>query len=348
MPNRLKIRFSGLCGLVPKFDLDERRNRVRVLLVDAMGHGGSGTGEHHEPVLLLPCVHTVRDSGYRRGWGPACVSHTPMIVFPLARQDLFFGDPEDEYDAEPELEISCQAITKSCPRADGTDGSSLCWVASMPEVYATGGAVTPDYLNKAGSLDLAARVLLTRGTLETAGFARDWDPNGVPDRIIQWGFGNDAGAVSSGGHRALAEVVLYTLETEESTLELTCRHAEIGGDQKIGIQFPQEGEVEGYVLNMPWPDILRQRRGRGYIDLHFKHFYDLSERNVYPHNRMYPQLRRLCDGSLPDAAADLLNVDGPPPSAAPGEERADCDIVCTLSVSNPQCPPALFEPDSSV
>lgn len=346
MAKTLKLRFTGLCGFVPREPVDDSstigRNRMRVLLVDATGSdGGHGAHrhEHHEPVLVIPEEHV--DSGgegYRKG-RKATIWKKDVRIFSLMHQDLFIGkQPPDPGESTLTVEYS-PIPDDGCP--DSQSARSFAWVAPMAQIDGVGDGVKMELLAADGVTALGARVWLTRGTLANAVFARD---NGS---ILKWRFTSDVGG-AGGPKQALSEEVEYSLEVSEAPFDLLTRTTvgSHGGqpvyfEERVRVVFKEQDEVVGYIMNMPWMDILRRRESRPRRIGHFSHLYELRRNPRQPEDRRLPEHMGAASCSGVGVDDPSPNPIQPPQAAAEGE----ADQEEFLSVTNPRCPPTQLAPD---
>lgn len=349
MAKTLKLRFTGLCGFVPREPVDDSstigRNRMRVLLVDAAGSDGrhgANRHEHHEPVLVLPEKHVDwSDARYRKG-RKARICGKDVRIFSLMHQDLFIGkEPPDSGESALTVEYS-PIPDDGCP--DAGSARSFGWVAPMAQIDGVGDGVKMELMAADGVTALGARVWLTRGTLANAVFARD---NGS---ILKWRFTSDVGG-AGGPKQALSEEVEYSLEVSEAPFDLLTRTT-VGSHGGQPVYFEEwvrvvfnkdEDEVVGYIVNMPWMDILRLRESSPRRIGHFSHLYELRRNPRQPEDRRLPEHMGAasCSGvgvQVADPAPDPIRL----PRATP-EGEADREDV--ESVTNPRCPPTQLAPD---
>jgi len=328
---QLRLFFTGLCGLVPSTksatpadpSKDVAVAAVRVLLAEGRGlhsgHGGASqpAHEYHEPVLKVRSDYVVSGSAFR----PPDMSFTPpgpssptWAIYLLGDEDLTIDWPGTGVDfPKPWTSIP----NPMCPSM--TDRDKLEWVAPVKDIGGLG-IVHRDCLG-GGHSSVAARVRLTQGRLTTARFARDQGIHN--DKILEWNFRKNDGNNPLNKMRAVSEAVKLQLTFTGSTIDLITTP----GNRVIQLRHkpsPNPGDpdlVACSILNMPWPDILRVRPAMNTErphDSHFELFYEMLTNPAGAVSRVpYPDPRQHCTGSVAD----------PDPA-----------------VSNPQCPPALYDP----
>ncbi|HEX3528186.1 MAG TPA: hypothetical protein VH988_14075 [Thermoanaerobaculia bacterium] len=333
MPTKFALKFTGLCGIVPRLDITQTANQATVLLVDATappsGMSGMSMNPPHEPhVPILLC-----DAGsVRTGTG----LRTPDLTFPDGLQQMavfYLWDQEISIvGAAPDaLTFKNDSTTgQRCPAGlPPADGAPCNWIAQLstinpqPSGHVGAGAVRAACLDQYPNVDNAvlARARLTEGTIVTREFAPD-----SSKVVVNWDFQDLSGGPPMNRPQALAELVELSLDLgAASTVDLrtaVCRDSQyqrianlfLGGPLIIGLTSGT-GLIEATVKNVPWADVLGMRpippAGQRLIDDHFDHFYDLA---VNPPSRNVPRPNWRCSG--------LVN---------PGP-------------ANPQCPPSLFEP----
>ena len=330
----LRLFFSGLCGFVPSSSLASavvtvvNVSAVRVLLTDARGshpNHGPHQHEHHEPVLVVPNAWVVNTAPYRQPTRTFTKSGSGTLyaVFYLADQDLEISGASGGVNV---------TVGKAdvCPAANET--TSFAWVAPMEGINPGHGAARKDCFRPGGDPNnpvydaVVARVRLTGGTLTTSRFSRETETGPHRDKIIHWGFKTLSGTGPSTLHQALAEETELSHPLTGRAIELTTVYLRNGSTTSETIRLKASGteDIEAYVLNMPWPDILGTRPVPSPVparqeDFHFEHFYPLLDNP--PADKQVP--------------VPLNPHDYCPDPSHPGP-----------AVSNPQCPPSQYAPDS--
>lgn len=314
MPNFV-LKFTGLCGLVPKTSQwNAFRNEAYVLLVDARGSRGGLRDEPHQPVLVFQFARHISGANLRL---PDVVFDNPrtgekMGLCYLKDQQIRIGAASDS------LRIVENGGGSGChnPHVSG-HRESFSWIAPMANISPGAGRVHRDCL--AGLIDgiplpslkseVIARVILTEGTLKTNRLASD-----TGTQVVRWEFRPDAG----GGHKqALAEEVQLELPIGGDYISISATRLRGGGADPFPLVLSSAGNVTAFVANMPLDDILGVRIPGTAVnhrdpDYDFVSLYSLCER--VPTDKPVPFPEARCQGS-----------GGP-------------------TASNPQCPPARFDP----
>jgi hypothetical protein len=336
MSTRLSVQFTGLCGIVPKLPITSTNNQATVLLADATKPPtGSHAHEHETHIPVLVCGAGLVAAGGR----------SPDLIFRLKKLDLaafYLMDQEIKVVGAhaDSLTFNTGASGGDCP-VSAMDEERFDWTVSLstispgPAGQPGSGVVRSTCLDPIGSVDPAvlARVRLTRGEMRTRDLARDSSKS-----ILKWDFRVFPHGTPIGQHHAITELlelsdgaVPNTVEFETRLLRNT-KYDEIrevfgtGSSLRIRIDSQDDGTGTGnriaqaVVKNVPLADLLGLRpdlpANHRDDDSHFEHFYGLSKT---PRDLNVPTPLLL----LPRCPS----FTGPAPM-------------------NPQCPPALYEPDS--
>ncbi len=307
--SELKLKFSGLCGLVPKKPIDQPNNQMRVLLVNAR-HAGHGTHSvYHTPVLV--CENRLVKTGLglrspdRKYWDPR--TRLSMALFSLDDQDVsIIGAPPNS------LTFKGPAAVATCPTST-TMAESFAWTGPMKGVSPGSEIVKAECLAPDNvDASVAGRVAVTAGEVKTSVSAADNDKT-----ILQWEFRQNPEEPPVPLVQALAEEVQLSYTFDTPTIELqTQKFGPPAQPTQIVRLTPIVGTAVAWILNMPWEDILSRRMysqtDHRDPDYHFAHFYDLSE-SPGDKNIPYPCL-----------------------------DKPRCDHAPGPGLNNPQCPPVRY------
>jgi hypothetical protein len=317
MSNHLFLQFTGLCGFVPKLPIDQANNQMRVLLVDDTMGGMMAVpaDEVHVPVLVCPWDRVAQTAGLKKPDRKYfSTDGNKMALFFLKDQDLkISGAHADSLSIANYVIEHCPGVPPPPPEA-----VSFRWVAPIADIGPGAQDVKPACLANAGAgvdSSVAARVSLTQGTIGTLDFASESNRD-----VIRWEFKVDGGpAVTL--QQALAETVQldYPFPTGATTIDLEISPLRgTGGTQTIRLLpvAASTGKVVAAICNQPLLDLfsLVHNPGLRDADFHFKHFYDLSIT--------------------------------PPPALNIPYPLDHCGSKSGPALANPQCPPALFNPNT--
>lgn len=201
---------------------------------------------------------------------------------------------------------------KACPSK--SDYKSFYW---LPRVSDLKGRVPKKELfeNQSGLAQLIlARLHLRAGTLRTSAFAVETTEGGGK-RLVRWQYQDPEGSATYGGSRALAEESELELPVNEDCITIRSKALPGGSAGDDLVLKPDGGQVEAWLVNSPRPDIFAESKEALYkADLHFKHFYRLATKS---------------GGLVPVPLGYCSNV--------PKEVRE------IRTVSNPKCPPLVFD-----
>jgi hypothetical protein len=323
MSNHLLLRFTGLCGFVPKKAIDQPDNQMRVLLVDAtLPDPGDPHGSHHHeahfPVLICDFDSVVR------GPVPGVNLRAEDRIFfeGGTKKALFFLNGQDlrVAGANPDSLSIAHGISTprpECPDVSTGPGSNrpfFEWVAPLDLISTGSQNVNPACLQSNPHPSVFARVALTQGSVRTFQFAMD-----SSGKVVKWEFKVPAGGASVGHVQALAEIVQYDFEFQSGTsIDLISKPFGGSSGQEVTIRLQLTtvglgGQAIAVIKNIPLLDIFSTRPlPPRDIDFHFSHFYRMSNsagaRNV-PH-----PLADRCPGAGGPALGNPLC---PPTSYAP-------------------------------
>lgn len=327
MSNHLLLRFTGLCGFVPKKTIDQPNNQMRVLLVDAtLPDPGDPHGSHHHeahfPVLICDFDSVVR------GPVPGVNLRAEDRIFfeGGTKKALFFLNGQDVRVASANSDSLSIANGISAPRPEcpdvstgpGSNRSFFEWVAPLDLISTGSQNVNPDCLKPTPDPTVFARVALTEGSVRSFQFAVDSSGG-----VVKWEFKVPAGSPVS-HKQALAEVVQYDFEFQSGTsIDLISKPFGGGPGQEVTIRLQLTtvglgGQAIAQIKNIPLLDIFSTRPlppGQRDIDLHFSHFYRMSN------------------------SAGAKNVPHPLSNRCPGSGGP--------ALGNPLCPPTSYAPNSN-
>lgn len=339
----LYLRFTGLCGFVPREPIHMTPNQARVLLVDTSqppggGHAHGFPHEQHVPVLV--CSRSFLDPQH------------PHPTDPREPDVLFFNDQGGEMagfflnDQDVSIENTSGDPLKFLNDPSSGSGChttanwwNINWMAALAKISPLPSPPPPgqngsevvgeDCFDTPPRREVAARVAVTQGTVRNDGLTR-----GI-NRFVKWEFKTGGGSSPHGGNQVLAEVVqvqvpiatspgqvdIVTSLLRQTELPAISRIYPSGfGQRKVIRLTPQGNMAVAVIQNVPYPNLFHLRAplaGDPEIDSHFEHFYDLS---ATPQVKRVPHPIRLPQDPIPCRAS------GPP------------------TVRTPQCPPALFGP----
>jgi hypothetical protein len=280
--SKFLMRITGLCAFVPRDDIrnNPKKNQMRLLLVesskpaDLPAFHAFHAHEPHVPIFLCPFDKV--DLHYRN---PDIV-YNRVAGFYLEDQDLKIRDAKDH-----SLEV---VLRNNAGRGchDLENISSFEWVTPLAQV-SPGSEVVPDSCFRQSAVDssVIARVELREGKIRTAQIAVDSD-----DRAILWEFKVPYSAKRGSGHyQVAADIVEFEVDVQDSVELVTSLlrpssnprvSNAFHGKSELTIRLTSEGaDIDTWVKNMPWADILGTRRPQRYEqepDVHFSHFYKLS------------------------------------------------------------------------
>lgn len=307
MPNFI-LKLTGLCGFATKnSQWNVFANEAYVVLVDARGPRGGLRDEPHQPVLLFQFARHISGANLR---SPDVIFDNPitgekMGLCYLHEQQIKIGSRSDS------LKIIENGGGADCHKHNmAGNRESFSWIAPMNNISPGAGQIHEDCLKYGGALkkEVIARVILTEGTLKTNRLATD-----TGRQVVKWEFRPDAG----GGHRqALAEEVQLELPIDGNYISLSATRLR-GGPDPFPLVLSSAGNATAWISNMPLDDILGVRLpnmtpNHRDPDYDFVSLYGLCQR--VPADKPIPFPESRCEGS-----------GGP-------------------TASNPQCPPARFEP----
>ncbi len=332
----LSLQFTGLCGIVPKAPIDQGANQATLLLVDATAPPAGGPmpmiGPPHEPhVPVLVCNASSVAAGSRPPSVTFDLQGISLSIFYLVDQELIIKGS-----ASSALTFTNDAGSGNGCQGPNPDYKNCNWIVSLstisPGPTPGSGVVKPACLGDLGTpIDpiVLSRIRLTEGTMSTNALAKD-----TGGGILKWNFRVPGGA-ATGRQQALAEVVEFSRDlgsaitvTFEAALLRSTNYDAIqrlfnAGNTAIILKDIGTNVIEASIRNIPWPDLFGLRpippKNSRLMDTHFDHFYEMSN----------PPVR--WDRNIPD------------PLAGPSDPR--CPGVGGPGPNNPQCPPALFDPN---
>jgi hypothetical protein len=307
-PFSLHVRFTGLCAFVPAPDL----SRMRVVLANARDHAHHGMPEHHA-VLVVHKRHCEGDMGRE-------VDFEFKGNENFLRQDCygFILDGED-------ITIS-PTPSGSLVLAPGPDASLVCptatpdgfyWILRMEEAGNHAfGDMRSEYLKLCERSLVLARVKLTTGRLRTSDFSLK------PSlKAAKWQFYEPGSPPRDprGRPRAIAEQIEWVVDFRGESTAVDIKFDRFHAEPIVLTLAPKldaelsEYVIRAWIVNMPLVDIISSHGHSLTPDLHFAHFYDLSM----------------------------------PGTHVPHPVSGECPAG-TGNLSNPRCPPALFNANNDV
>jgi len=310
MPNTLKLKFTGLCGLVPKKPIDEANNQLRVFLVDVRNPSGHDGHQHeqHAPVLTCEFARVVTGSGLRE---PDRIYMDPkhfvlMALFDLSDQDLRIDGATGN-----SLTFAGPSSIGTCPTINNID--SFSWTAPLASI-STGSATLRASCFSPTNVDtsVVARVSITQGVVSTSKMARD-----TSNKILKWEFKVSPTGSPVALKRAIGEEVelRYTFNSSDIDFKTRNFRSSTSPTETIRLKPPANNIVTAAVQNVPWKELLsvvhNPKPDHRDPDHHFVHFYDWSQtpgvKNI-PH----PLLTVSRCSEVPPPAPGLNNTQCPP------------------------------------
>jgi len=324
MSNHLFLRFTGLCGFVPKLPINQASNQMRVLLVNAQqADPNDPHGSHHEPHLpVLICDW----DGVERQPAPGVnlrtedrvffEGGTKKALFFLAGQDVRVGSALPNSLTISNGIASPHPVCPDVTTGPGSNRSFFEWVSPLVLISSGSQNIRPACLNPNPDPSVLARIALTEGSIRTFQFAVDSSGG-----VVKWEFKVPVTGTPIAHQQALAEVVQYDFEfSTGTTIDVVCRP--FGGnatqDKTIRLKLTTiglGGRAIAEIKNIPLLDLFSTRPlppGHRDIDFHFSHFYRMSN------------------------AAGNRNVPHPLTNRCPGTGGP--------ALGNPLCPPTTYAP----
>jgi hypothetical protein len=296
----LRILMTGLCAFVPKRDIEDypTGNQMRVLLVESTSPADlpSAHDHHHEahvPVLICQYANLCHDNGYRKPDLLYYEKEIQMAVFCLDGQDLKICNATKD-----RLEVTLGGGGCGCPtkekNSDKDNRDSFYWVDGFKEI-SPGSGYVDDACLRPSDVDpsVVARVELWEGRVYTEQLAL-----GEEFYPYLWKFKVPYSAKRGAKHFQAAAVIVGFEAPYERYVDLItyCFRRKLnprvekafGKDDRLTIRLiPKNNEIQVWVKNMPWPDVLGTRTPQGYKDkpdVHFGHVYkicvDYEDANV--------------------------------------------------------------------
>jgi hypothetical protein len=327
MANTLTIRFTGLCGFVPKRPTipPNSNNEMTVLLNRASvsaamaGHCTGGGHQHssstpidaHVPILHLP-LDQLKDQG--------------QADFVFGKRAAFFltGYEVSIEGASPRsLSVTDGDLTANDPNNDPNeywpilpDDQRFSWVAPISQAL-NAPQVDPACGGKGETLhpDVAARFRLRQGTLGIS-------PRSINQEVYIFGLKAKSEAARPGDYaQFLAEEVVYTYDPGGRDVFLYF-DAQAHDVASWRLQLNGGVPLDLVVVNLPLFDALGSRKGEEPIlnghrsgDEHFDHFYRFLSAAFAPGQGRIPYAKRRIPGNS--------------------------------SVTHPRCPPARYLPEEA-